>query len=148
MFNCLGHIGTMFEPYLSYFFNIFACRCLEWLNLSVMYPKQKNTLKLHYLDHIGAIWAILGPCFGYFSNLFTSGCPKWFKVLWKSHAYHLENTLNVYLLGPYWGHVMAILGHCFGYVYIIFAFKCMIWLLLSLKTLACQKDEYSLMLNL
>ena len=86
--------------------------------------------------------------FVYFSNLFTSECPKWLKALWKSHAYQLENTFNVDLLGPYWGHVMAILGHCFGYVYIIFAFKCMIWLLLSLKTLACQKDEYSLMLNL
>ena len=103
---------------------------------------------LHYLDHIGAIWAILGPCFGYISDLFPSGCQKKLKVLWKSHAHQLENTLNVDLLGPYQGYVIAILGHCFCYVYIIFASKCMIWLLLLLESLASQRDEYSLRLNL
>ena len=54
---------------------------------------------------------------------------------------------NVQLLGPYWGHVWAILVPCFGYFYNILAFKCLKWLKFSLKSYACQIEEFSLIFN-
>ena len=55
--------------------------------------------------------------------------------------------LNEQLLGPYWGHVWTILGPCFGYLYNIFACRCLKWLKFSLKSHACQAEDYSLISN-
>ena len=55
--------------------------------------------------------------------------------------------LNVNLLRPYYGHVLPILGQCLGYFYNIFTSRCLNWLKFSVKSHACQIEEYHLVSN-
>ena len=93
----------------------------------------------------GHVWAILGPCFGYFYNSFAFRCLKWLKYSLKSHACQVEEYYSMLnYLDHNQDHVWAILGPCFGYFYNIFASRCLKCLKFSLKSHACQIEQYFL----
>ena len=58
-----------------------------------------------------------------------------------------RTVFNVELLGPYGDHVWVILGPFLGYFYNILAFRFLKWLKFSLKSHACQAEDYSLISN-
>ena len=59
-----GHVWAILGPYLSYFYNIFACRCLKWLKFSLkchLYQIEEYfevTLFGPYWSHLGHIKAL------------------------------------------------------------------------------------------
>ena len=112
------HVWAILGPYLSYFINIFACRCLKWLKFSLKcitcQIEQYFRVRLFgaYWSHLGHIRAL----FWLFLQFIYFGCPKWLKFLWKSHAYQLENTLNVDSLGTFYGHISSLFWLCLHYL--------------------------------
>ena len=58
------HVWAILGPYLSYFINIFACRCLKWLKFSLkchVYQIEEYfdvTLFGPYWSHLGNIMAL------------------------------------------------------------------------------------------
>ena len=97
--------------------------------------------------YLGHVWAILGLCLGYFYNIFASRCLKWLKYPPKSCMQITKKQFTIALLDPHRVHVLPILGLCFGYFYNIFASRCLKWLKFSLKSHACQLEEYHSMSN-
>ena len=117
------HVWAILGPYLSYFYSIFACRCLKWLKFS---PKSYacHIKKLFNVDPLGPywghVWAIKGPHLGYFYNILASRCLKWLKFSLKCHLYQIEEYFEVTLFGPYWsdlGHIRALFWLYLQFIY-------------------------------
>ena len=58
------HVWAILGPYLSYFYNFFACRCLRWLKFSLeslACQIEEYSSMYTYWDHIWAMfWAYQG----------------------------------------------------------------------------------------
>ena len=97
---------------------------------------------------------MLGPCLGHIRAIFWLYIPYLCFFMPKIAQIFTEEScmpnriiqFNVKLLTLYNAHVYAILRPYFGYFYNISACRCLKWLKFSLKSHACQIEEYSLML--
>ena len=91
-----GNVLAILGPCFSYFYNIFASRCLKRFKFSL----KSHTWQIEEYWDIsmlcsGPYWAKLGPYFGNSYNIFSSGCLKWHKFSLKWHACQPEEYLSM-----------------------------------------------------
>ena len=90
------HVWAILGSCFGYFYNIFASRCLKWLQFSLESHSRILLNDKSLGPYLGHVWAILSPCLSYFYIIFACRYLKWLKFSLKSHVYQIkEYFLNL-----------------------------------------------------
>ena len=119
---CWDHVWAILVPCFGYFYNLFACRWLKWLKISLKRLACKIEEYSLSVDLLGPYWghvlAILGPCLGYFWQYICFQMSKIAQIFTEESCMaYIWILVTVELLCPFWGHVWAILGTCSGHLH-------------------------------